>query len=116
MQDPGARDRAVKIEQLTPSTGSSRFPVESWTDLAWPVYMSKRDLSGTERERFVMDQITAPFDTVWEFAYRPDMDPELVDVPKTRRLVYQNRTHNIIDATQVGRRAGVQVMTRARQG
>jgi hypothetical protein len=112
--DPGARDRAVIVEQLVPSIGPSRFPVEDWTVLAPIVWMSKRHITGTERQ--TMDQKTAPFEDVWETAYRADLDPELVDVPKTRRLVYQGRAFDIIDANQIGRREGVQLMTRARQG
>jgi len=112
--EPGDRDRYVLIEQQTEGTGStSGFPVDTWTPLA-SCWMSKQDVTG--RERFAINQLSAPFDTRWEMNYRPDMDPELVDVPKTRRLVYQNRTYDIVMASQSERREGVEVLTLAREG
>lgn len=105
------RDRYVTIQQLTESAGSSGYPVETWTTLvnAW---MSKRDVSG--RERFAAGQISAPFDSRWEMNYRGDMDPELVNVAKLRRLNYQGRTYDIVAASQIGRRAGIELLTLAK--
>src|SRR5262252_8586204 len=105
-QQPGQRDRVVTIEQLISSTGGSGLPIEEWVALA-DVWMSKSDLTGTERERFVMNQETAPFETTWVMPYRPDMDPDVIDVPATRRLVYKARTYDIIDSSQVGRRESI---------
>jgi head-tail adaptor len=106
--EPGERDRLVTIQTLTSSIGSSGFPVESWATLrtAW---MMKRDARGDER--FVKDQTTAQQVTVWEAPYMADMDPELVDVRKERRLVYQGRAYDIEDASQVGRRDGIEFTT-----
>lgn len=111
--ESGERDRLVTLQQLTESTGTSGFPVESWTTLTtW--YASKSDVGG--REKFGGGQQSAPYTTRWEGNYRADIDPDRVDVPKTRRLVYQGRTYDIVDASMIGRNEGVELLTLARQG
>lgn len=109
--EPGERDRAVTILQLSDSVGSSKFPVETWTVLETAVWMRKLDVKGMER--FVAAQVSAPFDSQWEMGYRSDMDPELYDVPKTRRLLYQGRLFEVVAASQIGRREGIELMTLA---
>lgn len=104
--DPGERDRLVTIQQA--ATADAGFPTETWTALV-DAWMGKQQISG--RERFAAAQVSAPFDTRWEMAYRADMDPELVDVPKARRLVYQGRVHDIVSADLIGRRDGVELLT-----
>jgi len=116
--EPGERNRAVTVQQLTESTGTSREPVEGWTTLVTPYWMSREDVGG--RERFRADQVSSPYDTRWEGGYRSDMDPEIVDVPKKRRIVYQGRQHDIVAASiiSVGDqvRAGIELLTLARNG
>lgn len=109
--EPGERDVSVAIEQLTESTGTSRFPVEAWTPLA-TVWMRRLGLKA--QERFVANQLSAAAETQWEMGYVAAMDPDLVDVPKTRRLVYQGRTHDIVAAEVIGRREGIELLTRAK--
>ncbi len=109
--EPGERDRSVIVQQLTDSVGTSGFPVETWDTLD-TVWMRKLDVSG--RERFMAAQLSAPIDTQWEMGYRADMDPELEDVRKTRRLVYQGRVFDIVDASQIGRREGIELLTLAK--
>lgn len=109
-RDAGARDRLVTIQQLTESIGTSGFPVEAWTALT-TAYMSKAPIGG--RERFVADQVSAPYDTRWEGPYRTDLDPELIDVPKKRRLVYKGRVYDIVDAQMMGRYEGVELLTQS---
>src|SRR4051812_16186218 len=98
--EPGERDRAVTLQTLTESVGTTGFPVETWATLATPVWMRKLDAS--QRERFMAAQISAPIDTQWEMGYREDMDPELVDVTKSRRLLYQSRVYDIVSAQLLG--------------
>jgi head-tail adaptor len=112
--EPGERDRAVLIEQAVETTGSSGFPVQTWTTLAYPVWMRKMDMR--MQERFNAAQISAAADIQWEMGYRPDMDPELVDVPKTRRLRWQNRTYDITGASLIGAREGVELLTLSKTG
>ena len=112
--DPGQRDRAVTIQQLTEGLGDNGFPTETWTTLVSPVWMRKRDLR--MNERFQADQLGAKIDTEWEMGYRADMDPELVDVARTRRLLYQTRVYDITGASLIGRREGVELSTLAKVG
>lgn len=107
--EPGDRDRAVMIQHAEESTGTSGFPREGWTVLANPVWMSKADVRGDERWK--QAQVAAKIDSVWEMSYRADMDPELMDVPKLRRLVYRNRVYQIVAATMIGRREGIELAT-----
>lgn len=106
----GARDRQVTIQQLSESKGASNAPVETWTDLrqAWA---NKADIAG--RERFVADQQSAPYDTVWTLPWMADLNPELVDVRKDRRLVVNGRVHDIVEAREIGRREAIEVRTLA---
>lgn len=106
----GERDKHVTIQQLAESAGTSGFPVDTWTTLAI-VWMRKLDASGSER--FRASQLSAAVDTQWEMGYRADMDPDLLDVPKLRRLVYQNRIYDITFASQIGRKEGVELLTLA---
>lgn len=109
--EAGERDRQVTIQQLTESTGSDGFPVETWTTLC-TMFASKMDVGGNER--FQASQLTTPYTTRWEVNYREDMDPDRLDIPKKRRLVYLGRGHDIISASIIGRNEGVELLTLAR--
>lgn len=111
--DAGARDKRITIQQLTESTADSGFPVEAWTPL---VDMDASKVEVTGWERFTSNQMSAPYEARWGIDYRPDMDPDLLDVPKTRRVVYQGRAHDIVAAENVGREVGIELMTLARRG
>ncbi len=106
----GDLDRDVTIQQLTQAPGTSGFPVDTWTTLD-VVPMSKDDQRG--RERFQIAQVSASYDTKWRLHFRDDMDPDVVDVPKTRRLSYRGRTHDITEAVEIGRREGILLLTLA---
>lgn len=106
----GTRDRWITVQALTESVGASRRPVESW-DTLLQVWAAKMDVGG--RERLVADQLSAPYDTRWELPYSDAIDPELVDVRKTRRLVVSGRVHDIVSAQEIGRKRGVEVLTLA---
>lgn len=109
----GERDRLVTIQQMADGQATSGFPTETPTTLttAW-----MRTLDVTGMERFAAQQLSAQSVTQWEMGYRSDMDPELVDVCKTRRLVYQGRTYDITSASQIGRREGIELITLAKVG
>jgi hypothetical protein len=120
--EPGERDRAVTIQQLAESTGSSGAPVETWTTLVTPVWMRRMQVRMTER--FASHQLTTVPDTQWEMGYRADMDPSFVDVPKRRRLVelFDDEVdgnigwiYEIVAADQIGRREGIELMTSGRK-
>lgn len=108
--EAGERDREVTVQALTETTGASGFPVETWATLIESYWCSKMDIGG--RERFAADQLSAPYTTRWEGPFEAALDPETVDVPKTRRLSYQGRFYDIVDAQMIGRREGVEFLTR----
>ncbi len=105
----GALDREVTIEAQ--AEAASGYPTETWSTLEAGVWMSKQDMRGNERFRAA--QLSAPFDTVWSLQWRDDMDPDLLDVPKTRRLNYRGRIYDIVRATELGRREGIALETLA---
>lgn len=111
--DAGERDRYVLIQQRseTDAADTSGLPVETWTTLA-SVWMSRQELKGAER--FAAQQLTGSAVTRWEMPYLASMDPELVNVPKLRRLVYQQRVFDITSADHVGRKDGIELLTLAR--
>lgn len=110
MAASGQRDRLVTIQALTESTGASRYPVESWADLV-TVWAHKEDIGA--RERFIAEQHSAPYDTRWSLPWDARMDPDTVDVRKTRRLIVGSRVHDIVAAKELGRRQGIAVETLA---
>lgn len=113
----GARDRIVRIEQrpVTDAVDDEGAPTDGpWTTLVEYMPAAKTDLIGNERVR--ADQVTARSDQRWDINYRPDMDPDLVDVPKLRRLVVNERVLEIVSVTEIGRRAGISLYTIAKVG
>ncbi len=107
----GLRNREVTIQELTESKGPSGFPVESWTTLI-VVRASKQDETGDER--FKANQLSSPFDTTWQISYLSSMDPELLNTPKKRRLLYAGRVYDIVSASPVGEiHRGIELRTLA---
>ena len=97
MSAVGQRDRYVTIQQCsaTDAATDTGLPTETWTTLK-RVWMSRKDRGFEERLRD--QQVAAAFDTTWEMPYMASMDPELVDVPKVRRLLVNGRMHDITGA------------------
>lgn len=110
--DPGERDKAVTIESRPvadvpdPDGGD---PVETWSTLVAHVFMRRIDVSGGER--YQAAQTSAPYTTRWEMPYRPDMDPDLVDVAKLRRLNYKGRVYDIVHGALINRQDGIELAT-----
>jgi hypothetical protein len=67
-------------------------------------------------ERWIANQLSAPADTQWEMGYVASMDPDLLDVPKRRRLLYQGRVYDIVAAEMIGRREGIELLTKVKAG
>lgn len=105
------RDRVVTIQQLTETIGASHVSVSSWTTLVAGMPASRIDVSGQERFRAGME--SSRVDTTWEINYRIDMDPELLDVPKLRRLLCGGRYYDIISARQSQRMKLIELVTSA---
>lgn len=111
MHSAGRRDREVTIEALTEGAGSTGYPVESWVPLR-SVWMERLEVTGSER--FKAAQLSAAVETRWQMPYLAEMDPNTVDVAKTRRLVYSGRTYDITSAAELGRKQTIELMTLAR--
>lgn len=107
--EPGERDRAVTIQQLVETAQASHYPAERWTTLTATVWMRKLDARASEKAR--AQEVGAAFDTQWEMGYAANMDPDLIDVAKKRRLLYLGRVYEIVGASQIGRREGVELLT-----
>lgn len=92
---------------------TSGFPTEQWATLYPLVAMSREDIVSQSRgqEHFVAGQLSGAKLTRWEMDYAPDMDPDVHDVPKFRRLLYLGRVHDIIDAALIGQRRAVELRT-----
>lgn len=108
----GRRDKRVQIQQGTPGVGSSGRPITTWTSLGTPVYMSRLD--GAADERFAAAQESAWGRAEWYMPYQANMDPELVDVPGLRRLLYSGRVFDIQAASLMERRIGIELITLAK--
>lgn len=104
------RDRTITIQQLTDSTGGSGVPIETWSDL---VTMPASRLDISAQERFRSGHESSSVDTTWEINYLAAMDPELVDVPKKRRIVASGRAYDIVAARQTERRKLIEIVTLA---
>lgn len=108
----GHRDKYVTIEYLAlAAPGSTRFPIETWLSLG-NEWMRREDQ--TANERSAANQEVASMQTIWEMAYRADMDPDLLNVPASRRLHYEGRVFDIIAATTIGSKRGIELLTQAR--
>ena len=95
----GERRWFVAIEQLTEIEDPEGAPIEGWSLLA-SEWMFKEQLNALER--FMDDQLAARLYTRWVLPYRSTMDPDRLDVPKTRRLVYEGRQYDIQRAALFG--------------
>lgn len=107
----GERDKLVTIQQRGADAADDvGEPVETWTTLN-NAYMKRIDVWG--REEFQASQLSAPYDTRWQMAYQANMDPDLLDVTKLRRLKYQGRFYDIVAAALVSRQSWIELSTLA---
>jgi head-tail adaptor len=104
----GHRDKWVTIEQAPVVPAGGVYPVEAWTTLAH-CWMSQADYRSDEKFDTKSDMAFA--ETQWEMPYRADMDPDLVDVTASRRLVYGRKTYDIRGATLLDLRRGIALVT-----
>lgn len=108
--EPGQRTRRVTVQFRRDGQSTSSFPVDNWDVVRSAVIpMAREDVSGTEADRG--HQAQSAYQTRWYLAYRCDMDPELVDVTKDRRLVWQTRVHDIVSGVVVGMRDAIELRT-----
>lgn len=108
----GQRDKRVQIEAGTEVTRPSGMVGLNWAALGSPVSMSRRDIGADER--FAESQLSAWGRSVWQMPYQANMDPEVIDVPRVRRLNYNGRLFNIEAAFLMERRIGIELVTQAK--
>jgi len=113
----GVLIHTVRIQQReTDPLDESGAPDETagWTTLT-DAQMGRIDRR-SERggETFRADQVAAMMTTRWKMRYLASMDPDLVDVQKTRRLLYQGRVYDIVDVEVLDRRVGIELRTIAK--
>jgi SPP1 family predicted phage head-tail adaptor len=107
----GVRTRLVTIQQMTESIGGSGRPVETWTSLA-RAWMERIDASGDEQ--FGNASLATRYDTRWLMPYQRNMDPEVQNVPKSRRLQLNGRIYDIISAVPIGLHDRIELRTIAK--
>jgi hypothetical protein len=113
----GARDLLVGVEGMVESVAPTGFVVETFAPLGPPVWV---EVLPIERpgggEPFVGDHVVNRTLRVWTVPYRTDLDPDLVDVLKLRRLTYAGGVYDIVEASLVGRRDQIRLTTRLQGG
>ena len=99
----GRRRRLVTIEQVVQSKGPSGRPVDSWEPLgmAW-MAREDADMRPDIAEHIDANQRSARTDVTWRMLYQANMDSEVFDVARERRLVYLGRIYNIVRAVPDG--------------
>ncbi len=108
-------DRYVTVQFRADADSTTGFPVDDWDatrSRSVPMARQERDpvdFRGGEIRAALQTQ--AAVETRWVMRYRVDMDPDLVDVARNRRLVYQGRVLDILSAEHIGRKAFVELLT-----
>ncbi len=97
ISEPGVRDRYLMLQQRTSGVGPTGRPLESWSALR-PTWAMKMDGRGAERFRSEADLLAPSMGTSWTIPYSADMDPEIVNVPATRRILYRGAVYDIVAA------------------
>ena len=98
------------IEQAVDTVDASGFPLQTWSELRYEM-MARKDLRADER--LAAEQDSAYVETHWYAVYAEDMDPDLLNLPKVRRLNYRGRIYDIRTAVIIGRNRGLEIMTLA---
>ena len=108
--DVGTLKHDVMIQALTDGVDNAGAPQESWENLLLAPMARDAERSS---EAFKADQMAASIITRWTMRYHEDMDPDLIDVQKRRRLVYNGRIYDVMDAQMLDRQVGIVLRTLA---
>ena len=100
----GALDRRIVIQQNTATQDGFGEMIASWSTLA-TVWAAKKKQTGRE---FLADadQTVGERKTVWVIRWR-------TDVTNLMRVSYDGDFYNINDVNEIGRKAGLELMTTA---
>lgn len=111
----GSRDKVITIQARPAGVtrDTSGAPIDGpWTTHLDTVLAEREDIQG--RERLTAQQLTAQYDTRWRIPFVASMDPDALNVPKLRRVVYRGRVLEIVFARTLGRQEGIELLTLAK--
>jgi SPP1 family predicted phage head-tail adaptor len=97
-------DRRVTIQSRALAPDAQGQQIEAWSDVA-TVWAAKRDLRG--REYFAAQAENADVSTVFDIRYR-------AGVTVLHRLLCEGVTYDIQQVSEIGRRAGLQLICSAK--
>lgn len=108
MMQAGKLDRRVTIERATTvQDAGSGQEVPTWHAFP-PVSASWRRASA--RETLASAEVAAAVSDVFEIRWTPN----LADLNAKDRLIYDGRTYDIVEATEINRREGIRIAAIAR--
>jgi hypothetical protein len=118
IKSTGQRTYLVQVQQLSETVWPSGFPGESWSALGSPRWMSRENslTFDGQGEQFKSGQISARSYDTWQVPYSSDLDPDLVNVPKTRRLLFAGTVFDVIQASVIPPSRQIQLVTLAKVG
>lgn len=99
----GTLDRRVTLQTRVLTRDAQGEEVVTYTDLA-TVWAQKLDLIG--REYFAAQQVNAEVTTRWRLRWRSD-------IGVLHQLVYGAVAYDILQASEIGRREGIELLTKA---
>lgn len=102
--DAGQLDRRITLYRMVTQRLGTGEETET-PELYAAVWARKLDVSGNER--WAGQQLAADVDSRWIIRWRPDLNPLC-------ELRHEGRRYDIISVLEMGRRAGYEVLTRAR--
>ena len=97
-------DRFITIEDPTVTQDDFGGEVTTWTEFA-TVWAQRVDMKA--RERFNSDQIQAKEMTTWRIRFLDGIQPDM-------RIVYFGKVYEITGIAELGRMAGLEIVTEAR--
>lgn len=100
----GRLDRLITIQRKTSAVDSFGEPIETWATLV-TVWSEMIPVRG--QERYAAMQEIAEIDTVFKVRFRTGITP-------LDRISYDSRIYDITHVLEIGRREGLELMTKAR--
>jgi SPP1 family predicted phage head-tail adaptor len=103
----GFRDRRIKIERRTSTLDGFGGEIVTWVEVGqrWAASMPVKD-SEAFRNSEATATITHRFQILWDAA--------VAQVDPTYRVLFDNRTYDIVAVKEIGRRDGIEISATAR--
>lgn len=103
----GDLDRMITIEQYALTRDADNQPIETWTAIATVAASWRR---ATANERLASAQVTAMVTDIFEIRWAPTV----VEADPKCRLVYDGRSYDLTEVTEIGRQEGLLIKASAR--